>query len=154
MREIEFLVWSILDKKFIDIEDESDESYELSYCAGAWMLENVRMDCAEDEAFLYDSDIILLRYTGRKDKNGNKIFAGDVVENDMFGEGFVNRGIVKYGDGTFDDGCYEYIGFYIQAANGYRYESEFELTERTMKFVTRIGNIYESPELLTTKGLK
>ena len=81
------------------------------------------------------------QYTGFKDKDGNKIFEGDIVE-------FTNS------DG--DTTLYEVFwdgnnGKFAIAASGNRnYVDDFELFERNeyFKLFEVIGNIYDSPELL------
>jgi uncharacterized phage protein (TIGR01671 family) len=81
------------------------------------------------------------QYTGFKDKDGNKIFEGDIVE-------FTNS------DG--DTTLYEVFwdgnnGKSAIAASGNRnYVDDFELFERNeyFKLFEVIGNIYDSPELL------
>ena len=85
-------------------------------------------------------DLILMQYTGLKDKNGKEIYEGDIVkasyeimvhhESDTWGSGeFKNhKGIVRFTNGSFwiEDQCL--IG--------------------GMDTVEIIGNIYENPELL------
>ncbi len=81
------------------------------------------------------------QYTGFKDKDGNKIFEGDIVE-------FTNS------DG--DTTLYEVFwdgnnGKFAIATSGNRnYVDDFELFERNeyFKLFEVIGNIYDSPELL------
>lgn len=80
------------------------------------------------------------QYTGMKDKNGTKIFEGDIlILNDMDG----SKGIQE----VFWDGN---NGKFAIAASGNRnYVEDFELFERNeyFKWFTVIGNIYDSPEL-------
>ncbi|WP_242301929.1 YopX family protein [Bacillus cereus group sp. BfR-BA-01423] len=74
-------------------------------------------------------DVALLQYTGLKDKNGNKIFDGDIV---------------RVSAHPFDiDSNYE-VGYneYMELSCGSYYLSKMR------SWAEVIGNIYESPELL------
>lgn len=81
------------------------------------------------------------QYTGFKDKDGTKIFEGDIVEFTDF-DGDTTPYEVFY-DGN--------NGKFAIAANGNRNSvDDFELFERNeyFKWFTVIGNIYDNPELL------
>lgn len=74
------------------------------------------------------------QYTGLKDKNGNKIFEGDIVERLWLGEKHIYR--IYY-----DNDIASFIGKDIYGLNftTFDYDAcEFEV----------IGNIYDNPELL------
>lgn len=86
------------------------------------------------------------QYTGLTDKNGKKIFEGDIVKTNEY---WCEIGVVKYGEGTFDSGIYRYTGFYYEDKDGYidhhnLYQAK---DEEDVKFVV-IGNIHDNPELL------
>ena len=81
------------------------------------------------------------QYTGLTDKNGTKIFEGDILAFDDTdgGKGFYE---------VFWDGN---SGKFAIAENGNRnYVDDFELFERNewFKWFTVIGNIYDNPELV------
>lgn len=87
------------------------------------------------------------QFTGVTDKNGKKIFEGDIVKCDVWL--FEKKGVVEFGRGTFDSGIYKYTGFYLREANGeidhnpiYNFDEEYE------NCLVVIGNIHDNPELL------
>lgn len=67
------------------------------------------------------------QYTGLKDKNGTKIFEGDIARDN---DGFI--GTIVYGSGSF---CYEDIRWN-------------EYLNTACHHIKVIGNIYDNPELL------
>lgn len=85
------------------------------------------------------SKIILMQYTGLKDKNGNEIYDGDILSFIDFDfnsdDEFLNYGLVEY--------YVSEMRFFITNRNSVEMdEIDFE------KEVEIIGNIYENPELL------
>lgn len=90
------------------------------------------------------------QFIGLTDKNGRKIFEGDIIQ---FGEDEdydwdFNIGVVKFGEGTFDSGIYRYTGFFYKDKKGnidhnalYNWEEDWEKCKV-------IGNIYDNPNLL------
>ena len=78
------------------------------------------------------------QYTGLCDKNGTKIFEGDILNT----HSFWNREpcVVRYGEGTFDSGIYCYTGFYYEDSQGNKdHTSLYENID-----VEIIGNIHDN----------
>lgn len=76
------------------------------------------------------------QYTGLKDKNGNKIFEGDIVK--ITEDGCMNgfMGIVEYNINAFE----------LKNTNDYEVYEGLQFYEEEQLEV--IGNIYDNPELL------
>lgn len=92
------------------------------------------------------------QYTGLTDKNGKKIFEGDIVKH-HFGE---EKGIVKFGEyrQPFNDDIHtKHIGFYIDWVSG----EQKDLLRKDLGYWAGInnkydyeifiGNIHDNPEL-------
>ena len=100
-------------------------------------------------SFLYNlntnpDDYVIMQYTGRKDKNGKKIFEGDVCEVEYLGEYY--RGQVDFKNG----------GFWIVKHNGYGGVGYFisDIYDDTMReqgIIEIIGDKFSNPELLEGK---
>lgn len=74
------------------------------------------------------------QYIGLKDKNGTRIFEGDIIENHDFNTDDGGYGVIEY-----DDGAFEINGNGISATFHKNYwGKECEV----------VGNIYDNPELL------
>lgn len=90
------------------------------------------------------------QYTGLTDKNGKKIFEGDIVQ---YGEiedydwSFC-RGVVKFGEGTFDGGIYRYTGFYFEESDDTIDHNSIYKAEEKWEQLKVIGNVFDNPELL------
>lgn len=78
------------------------------------------------------NDLPVMQFTGLKDKNGKEIYEGDIMQ-DKFGEKFT----VEYGPGTI------YMRRIDKIAYGKLKHGHYNIGGEV------IGNIYESPELIT-----
>ena len=123
MREIKFRAWSKLTKKM------TNRSYSW------WWLD----DIFEEEAFSHppspshgEEDIVLMQYTGLKDKNGKEIYEGDIIE-DRFRRKFIVKWDINFACWVFGD-----IKLSDFGNPGFWVGHEIKV----------IGNIYENPELL------
>lgn len=111
-------------------------------CAGRlYFIEQPALDL-DDCNHSYEVDFTTIgQYTGLNDKDGTKIFEGDIVEFTDF-----NGDTTPYE--VFYDGN---NGKFAIAENGNRnFDDGFELFERNeyFKWFTVIGNIYDNPEFL------
>ena len=95
------------------------------------------------------------RYTGLTDKNGKKIFEGDIL--DLSAIMITDFGVVKFGeykDNDMDDDIFcGHVGFYVDIKEmHYNY-----VRKDILFFVSRckiIGNIHDNSELLKEDKLK
>lgn len=133
-REIKFRFW---DKKYNCFS--SDDLY-LNDEGSVFRLSEVdyRGCC-----LVYMPDILPIRYTGIKDKNGKEIYEGDIINkyNKLYTVEFGT-----YSDGT---GCQGEVsiyatGFYLKLIG----KTSWDPLEHMSSNVEVIGNIYENSELL------
>lgn len=94
------------------------------------------------------------QYTGITDKNGKKIFEGDIVKNDwcfMKGNSIIRFGEYKSFDMS-NDFRQGHLGFYIEALS----ESKKMLYRKDILYYADkcevIGNVFDNPELLKGEG--
>lgn len=115
MREIKLRAWDKYEKEMVDWEQYKPEL--------------VARDFDNEE-------LVVMQYTGRKDKNGKEIYEGDVVDV-IFYNYLRGVGIVKF------DNSYGQWGVHMPKDN--YIDNLYEWVEYGCKV---IGNIYENPNLL------
>lgn len=92
----------------------------------------------------------LCQYTGLKDKNGKKIYEGDIFAVPEE-EGYF---VVQWGDGYFE---LQFYGYYEKCLDGNAYETVWDkldvdpIWDWNLENMEIIGNIYDNPELLGEK---
>ncbi len=129
MREIKFRAWDKNVEAMVDPEN--------LHLDGSGLVAVYYQNCDDVES-VWETDpavlngIILLQYTGLKDKNGKEIYEGDIVRSILPGHPeLIKDFIIKW---EYDE---------ITGAIGF----EVLLCENDREV---IGNIYENPELLKT----
>lgn len=130
MREIKFRAF---DKEKKDIiyfglfDSEHDESCRL------WI---------DDYGKRYESDLIIMQYTGLKDKNGKKIYEGDIVK------GLLKSGVIEFDKGLFGTN-WDYGTDRKTMLGSWGTKTNLRcLHDGLNDKIEVIGNIYENPELL------
>ncbi len=114
MREIRFRAWDSVNK-------ETNPPEELIHLKG-----DITKDLEDT-----NSCLVLMQFTGLKDKNGKEIYEGDIVK-DQFG--------IKY-EVVFNKCC-----FYGKA-DPWNGEEDIDLAHKETE-IEVIGNIHENPELI------
>ncbi|WP_212934922.1 YopX family protein [Bacillus hominis] len=131
MREIKFRAWDNVKDEMYYVGEEGNISFGLeSNGIVAYDLTE------EEEEFKILHHLKYMQYTDLKDKNGNEIYEGDVV--DTVYDGKLFTGVVIYDESELD----------FKATNGEEnYGSNFQYLPCCDE-VEVIGNIYENKELL------
>ena len=132
MREIKFRAWDRIDNKLIT------DCVRLETSAGRTY---VSVGCV----YYSPDDLLIMQYTGLKDKNGKEIYEGDIVD-----QGYCQKiAIIEWNDGMF-------FSRRINATDAEFLRESVKCDEESMTFLvqcrtddtTVIGNIHENPELL------
>ena len=84
------------------------------------------------------------QYVNRTDKNGTRIFEGDVVQfyKEINGETFQGKYVVYYEDA--------YCAFMLRDIEQKSYPTDLPVEKQCMDYEV-IGNVYDNPELLEVK---
>ncbi|EOW0655242.1 YopX family protein [Listeria innocua] len=134
MRDIEYRAFVKKDKKVLPVTDLCFNRYEKD-AVGVSGCGNAKCTLCVDW-YNFD-DVVLMQYTGLKDKNGNKIFEGDIVINSKGQIGYIAFLVQE-------------AGFVVVLKNSdYRlgHRNTNECYERATHHKI-IGNIHENPELM------
>jgi uncharacterized phage protein (TIGR01671 family) len=108
------------------------------------MYEDGHHICQESDTPTWVDPYTVGQFTGLTDKNGVKIFEGDIVR--VCDEDDIDIGVVKYNE---DFG--KYVVVYSQVSGNW-FDFEGTDSEFLAAFCSEvIGNVYNNPELLSTK---
>jgi uncharacterized phage protein (TIGR01671 family) len=140
MREIKFRAWDKAEKRMVDGHDV------MLWGSGSWGAcregnEELSSDGVQisDDPYT-DRDMVLMEYTGLKDKTGKEIFEGDIVLC-QFATG-KEKNIIEYKDGCFWVSQKEILRYQDKAYDSlFWHYADCEV----------VGNIYENPELVKGK---
>ena len=87
------------------------------------------------------------QFTGLTDKNGKKIFEGDIIRAITLDTGSEQIAVVCFGNFIDENNDDEYIGFYIEF-DGIKATATQLAMEKCKNRIEIIGNIHNNPELL------
>jgi hypothetical protein len=86
-----------------------------------------------DILVLYKHNYIVMLYSGYNDENNNEVYAGDIISNNQWNP----RDYMV----IFEDGEFSFVTFN-------RLENPYTNSIHYVENFTRIGNIYQNPELI------
>ena len=156
MREIKFRAWDTKKNEMIydgEIDKSNDswdgpDSVSVRITFEGTPVAYTQDDGGKNGLWEHSVDIknrlLLMEFTGLKDKNGKEIYEGDIV----YSEANDSMGIVKYGEYICqhsEDANDWHIGFYTENVPGHEVEGFYN--EPLIYAV--VGNIYENPEMVT-----
>jgi uncharacterized phage protein (TIGR01671 family) len=137
MREIKFRAWDTEMNRWV-------ERGELS----------IRFNREFDLGKVTPPSVVLMQYTGRKDKNGREIYEGDVVDIRYYGGGHTKDMftpcVCTFGaiNESSDYGNEDNPGFYYRQVGG---PNVFSMSSDIHPASEVIGTVHENPELLEGK---
>lgn len=123
MREIKFRIWDVENKKMLKVKELD---FEATFYGG-----RIAIRPKKCNDYFDTEDVILMQYTGLKDKNGKEIYEGDIIE---------------YCDDTYKVEFKEDRGGYFPFAQGDGCgccECEVVTFSNNCEI---LGNIYDNPE--------
>ena len=119
MNETEFRAWDEPNKTMV---------YENTYCCDLGITFDGQVFCDDSYYGIHNSNFVLMQYTGFKDKNGRKIYEGDIIGN------------IPY--------HYERYHYYIKDLDGFFFAKYDDQMHIPFEECEVIGNIHENPELM------
>lgn len=140
MRKMEFRIWDkeLKEMNYLSLEDLCEDDYWYDGETSVW---SVLYDCNnENERF------VINQYTGLEDKNGKKIFEGDICKGNQYSDKD-NLFVIKYGKYKTKDWKDKYISNTYQ----FGWYAEFIESKEQVHLVIPngievIGNIFDEKE--------
>ena len=125
---------------------------------GEWMygsfIEDTDLNacCIRDKSLVYElvDRETIGQFTGLIDKNGKKIFEGDIIRAITLDTGSEEIAVVCFGNFIDENNGDEYIGFYIEF-DGIKTTATQLAMKECKNRIEIIGNIFDNPELLEVK---
>ena len=142
MREILFRGKRVTDGEWVCGSLVHRTSFYGDPCDDYLILTDGEFDCDYYEADRVENESVG-QYTGLTDKNGKKIFEGDIVKFRMFRDEPDWIGVVKYDTAI----CLYMLVGDMPDGNSF----EVQVSSRDKKTFEVIGNIWDNPELLETE---
>jgi uncharacterized phage protein (TIGR01671 family) len=143
-REIKFRAWDKELKCYV--ENNTDYSNRKGWNVGEFAITPNGVfrffESQEGGMSTFDVPVVLMQYTGLKDKNGTEIYEGDVVR-------FFN--IDDEAIDTFEVKWHPFGGYFAPDSYGGDYCPALGDTDSDEHKLEIIGNIYENPELTSYK---
>ncbi len=137
-RKIKFRAW---DKEWANFTIDEGENW-LDFNGGCWMGAYTKGHTPNRE-IIRDNNLILMQYTGLKDKNGKEIYEGDIT----FAKW--NKPHIGKDDGTARVVIWsDQLGGWGESRDGKDGQWSSYLKTHALENTKVIGNIYENPELL------
>lgn len=171
-REILVRCWDTLYKRFVDLSNPknglkiTDIGIEMS--TGYDSIDNASFGMLDREGYpkmteqeyeYFQGRFVYQQYTGLKDRNGNKIFEGDIVQSSckkILKDEFEGDDLVylpKSENRTYKNVIDWYDGIRISGwrIKGKRFQTALKCSTIGNMNLEVIGNIYDNPELVTDK---
>lgn len=110
---------------------------------------NLKACCIRDKSLVYElvDRETVGQYTGLTDKNGKKIFEGDIISAITLDTGKEQTAVVCFGNFIDENNGDEYIGFFIEF-DGIKTTITQLAMEECKNRIEVIGNIHDNQELL------
>jgi len=133
MRELKFRAWDTYTKHMIATGFHVLGEVTMFGCIDGYLHDNPNPELETRQ--LRFNDVVLMQYTGLKDKNGVEIYEGDICHTTY-----------HITHGPHED--YNSEVFWGEDNAGYLFDRQGEWTMMELSSVEVIGNIYENKELL------
>ena len=143
MRAIKFRAWDNKHKHMWPI----NERLRLQLQGDSWKIDSLDYGFSSQMFSSWnDKEVILMQYTGLKDKNGKEIYEGDII---LFTDNLPHVVIFgEYQHATSGASHDLFYGWWLRKFRGSKdkcYEEGYPLQEMFSQDIEVVGNIYETP---------